>query len=230
MNKPEGTSRARRQYEGVVARIKKDVHRSATIGADLKTRDDWWSAGEHRFRVLTKKFPIAPHHRVIDYGCGSLRIGVHFIHYLNPGCYFGMDVTSDLLDLGRELAGEDLLRTKAARLAAIDELALDEGERFAADYIFSWLVAAHVHQDELDYYFGNLVRLTRKPGAVLFFNAKLTDGEAETQYSRKSYARPLETFVKGLAPLVFVEKHRDKPAKEDSKSAGFTSALLQFRR
>ncbi len=229
MDKPEGTSRARRHYEKVVARIKGEGHKSATIGADLKTREDWWSAGERRFKALLKTFAFQPDQRVIDYGCGSLRIGVHFINYLNPGCYFGMDVTPDTLNLGRELAGEELLRTKTPRLAPIDDEAIHEGERFAADYVFSWLVAQHVHPGELDYYFGNLVRLAGKPGAVLFFNAKLTDGSTETQYSAKSFARPLEIFIRGLAPLTFVEKHRDK-TREEGKSAGFSSATLEFRR
>lgn len=43
---------------------------------------------------------LGPDHRLLDIGCGSLRGGVHFVRYLTPGHYYGVDANQDLLDAG----------------------------------------------------------------------------------------------------------------------------------
>jgi SAM-dependent methyltransferase len=43
---------------------------------------------------------LAPHHRVLDMGCGALRAGVPLTAYLDPGCYYGVDISEDLLEAG----------------------------------------------------------------------------------------------------------------------------------
>ncbi len=41
--------------------------------------------------------------KVIDIGCGCLRVGVHLIAYLESGNYFGTDISEDLLKAGYEV-------------------------------------------------------------------------------------------------------------------------------
>jgi ubiquinone/menaquinone biosynthesis C-methylase UbiE len=43
---------------------------------------------------------LQPHHHLLDVGCGSLRGGVRFISYLEPGHYYGIDKSQELLDAG----------------------------------------------------------------------------------------------------------------------------------
>lgn len=43
---------------------------------------------------------LRPHHRFVDIGCGSLRGGVQFVRYLDPGHYHGLDHNQSLLDAG----------------------------------------------------------------------------------------------------------------------------------
>ena len=40
---------------------------------------------------------------LLDIGCGCLRGGVHFIRYLEPGNYFGVDANPFLLDVGYDI-------------------------------------------------------------------------------------------------------------------------------
>ncbi|GEM_PF-5948454 len=49
----------------------------------LAGREDFWSSGEARAKKLMAA--VEPHHRVIEYGCGSLRIAAHFIRRLAGG-------------------------------------------------------------------------------------------------------------------------------------------------
>lgn len=43
---------------------------------------------------------LRPEHKLVDIGCGSFRGGVHFIDYLEPTHYFGIDISPDLLEAG----------------------------------------------------------------------------------------------------------------------------------
>ena len=43
---------------------------------------------------------LAPHHLVVDFGCGSLWIGEALMRYLEPGNYIGMDVIDDFYTEG----------------------------------------------------------------------------------------------------------------------------------
>jgi SAM-dependent methyltransferase len=49
-----------------------------------------WAKGKYRFEFLVES-GLRPEHRLLDIGCGSLRIGVPAIRYLEPGNYFGVE-------------------------------------------------------------------------------------------------------------------------------------------
>ncbi|MGC1464305.1 MAG: hypothetical protein WA792_01085, partial [Pseudolabrys sp.] len=45
---------------------------------------------------------LTPQSRLLDIGCGSLRLGVRAIEYLNVGHYWGTDINESLLAAGFE--------------------------------------------------------------------------------------------------------------------------------
>jgi SAM-dependent methyltransferase len=46
---------------------------------------------------------LRPEHYLLDIGCGSLRGGVHFIRYLEPEHYWGIDRDVELLAAGKQI-------------------------------------------------------------------------------------------------------------------------------
>jgi SAM-dependent methyltransferase len=56
---------------------------------------------------------LRDHHRVLDFGCGSLRLGRLLIPFLQERCYFGIEPNAWLINdaLEREL-GQDIIRLK----------------------------------------------------------------------------------------------------------------------
>lgn len=62
----------------------------------------WEEIGPLQLGFL-KSQGMEPHHRLLDIGCGSLRGGVHSIAYLDPGHYFGVDRSADLLRAAVEI-------------------------------------------------------------------------------------------------------------------------------
>lgn len=62
----------------------------------------WDDIGRLQFEVL-RHHGLLPEHRLVDIGCGCLRGGVHFVRYLAPGNYYGVDLNQSLLDAGYDI-------------------------------------------------------------------------------------------------------------------------------
>lgn len=163
---------------------------------------NFWSAGEARAGKLMAAIAPAPHHKILEYGCGSLRIGAHFIRYLERGCFFGLDVIDGFYTLGKAALGTALLEEKSPRFQIIDDAGLDAGEAFAADVVYSNVVCVHVHPDETAAYFRNLARLAHKPGARLIFNARTSDVPLRFEFDGWSW--PLAFYREALRGLALV--------------------------
>jgi SAM-dependent methyltransferase len=87
---------------------------------------------------------LMPEHRLLDVGCGALRAGIHFVEYLQPGHYYGIDINQTLLDVGYEQELPARLRDRIPRdhLRATDRFACDFGVVF--DYVIAQSVFTHV--------------------------------------------------------------------------------------
>lgn len=87
--------------------------------------------------------------RVLDVGCGPLRAGIHFVRYLAPGNYYGIDVNESLLEAGYDLELPEKLRAKLPRehLRATDRFDCDFGVQFdvaIAQSLFTHLDLNHI--------------------------------------------------------------------------------------
>lgn len=59
-------------------------HRAVVGGA-------WEQIGQLQLEIL-KAVGMKPSHRLLDIGCGSLRLGVRAVDYLDPEHYWGTDL------------------------------------------------------------------------------------------------------------------------------------------
>ncbi|MBA4803338.1 MAG: class I SAM-dependent methyltransferase [Brevundimonas sp.] len=86
---------------------------------------------------------LREHHRLLDFGCGSLRLGRLAIPYLQPDRYFGVEPAADLVEAGfRHELGEDARRLKRPRFDHNADFRADVfGERF--DFIIAQSVFSH---------------------------------------------------------------------------------------
>jgi hypothetical protein len=67
----------------------------------------WEEIGRLQFEFLVSR-GLRPQSRLLDIGCGCLRGGIHFVRYLTPGNYRGIDRSPSLLAAARhelELVG-----------------------------------------------------------------------------------------------------------------------------
>lgn len=115
-----------------------DAHYAAYVGPP----GQYDFMGATQFRLLTT-LGLRACHRVLDFGCGSLRAGRLLIPYLDPGHYFGIEPNEWLWRdaIGAEV-GEDIVRIKRPSFHANAECRVDVfGESF--DFIVAQSIFSH---------------------------------------------------------------------------------------
>ncbi len=221
-----GVSYTKVLMEKTVGRLRQGLLHP-TLGHNIHNgQEDWWKAGASTFNHYSKRFQIDSGSKLVDYGCGSLRVGAHFIRYLDPGHYFGLEIARGLYDMGLEVLGPELLAEKQPHLGITDSPALEDAVAFGADFVISNAVAFHVHPEEMGLYLGNLLRLTHKAGAMLIFDTKIAD--EPLRYRDRAWAWPLQTYIDALAPLQLVDQ--SKAATRVELGVEFENRVLAFRR
>lgn len=78
--------------------LRRDI---ARVGARALIGGHWDSIGQLQSDYLRQR-GMLPQHTLLDLGCGCLRAGVKIVPWLNAGNYYGIDVSSALLDEGRK--------------------------------------------------------------------------------------------------------------------------------
>jgi SAM-dependent methyltransferase len=90
------------------------------IGEDLHRRGIFTGGPPEQFELLGRmqfammiREGIYPWSRVLDIGCGCLRGGFWMIHFLNRGCYFGIEPNTEMVKAGvEEIVGKEIVEQK----------------------------------------------------------------------------------------------------------------------
>lgn len=101
----------------------------------------WEEVGQLQLNFLQKN-GLKQDSLLLDIGCGSLRGGLHFINYLNPRCYFGLDINPSLIRAGETEIKEANLTDKQASLLVNDKF---EFHHFNQQFDFMLSVSVFTH-------------------------------------------------------------------------------------
>jgi SAM-dependent methyltransferase len=126
----------------------------------------WYAMQDWQVEAL-RRMGLMPHHRVLDIGCGVLRLGLKLIPYLDEGRYFGTDPMEVYLATGHRLVRELLPSPRAYQLMT------DRGCGFEAfgtsfDFAIAHSVFTHMSFEEIRNCFRRLARVMAKGGQFLF--------------------------------------------------------------
>jgi cyclopropane fatty-acyl-phospholipid synthase-like methyltransferase len=133
---------------------KKKEH--ASLGPKLKAGAI--EKARHAFEELVRQ-GIEPGDTVIDYGCGTLRLGVFFIEFLEPDRYIGLDIDDRILAYGRQSVPDELVAVKCPIFDLISPESLARAAAKQPNWVVSKGVVQHVPPEELNDYFGKLACL-----------------------------------------------------------------------
>lgn len=127
-----------------------------TLGGNLKGRS-FKQSGLDVFNFL-KTEGIKPEHICVEYGCGSLRAAQHFINYLNPSNFWGLDVTDKFYKVGKEMIGQKLLQKKLPHFRIINPATFAEVNQSHPDYLFAVQVMIHIPPNEIEGFLSNILK------------------------------------------------------------------------
>ena len=122
--------------------------------------------GATQFRLLTT-LGLRDTHRVLDFGCGSLRVGRLLIPYLQRGNYHGLEPNTWLIEdaVNRQI-GRDLIVLKAPHFHAFDDFRADRcGADF--DFIVAQSIFSHCGADLFETALGGFARALARTGLAL---------------------------------------------------------------
>ncbi len=128
---------------------------------------------------------LTPSSKVLDLGCGVLRAGYWLIHFLDPGCYFGIEPSAERLAAGCNVILEpDTLATKTPRFdsnAAFDTSVF--GETF--DYFLAYSIWTHASKAQIAVMLDGFVRDASADG--VFLTTFLPAGWRHPDYDGESW-------------------------------------------
>lgn len=113
----------------------------------------------------------------VEYGCGSLRVGQHFIRHLDADRYVGLDVTDTFYELGITRLEDGLLADKRPRFGKIRSDQYRMAASLKPDIVYSTAVLQHVPEVELEAYFSSLLGLVPANGVAV---ANFKSGDMKT--------------------------------------------------
>ncbi len=124
--------------------------------------------GRYQFDVLIR-WGLRPEHSLLDIGCGSLRAGRFFIHYLNRGNYFGIEPNSHLVKEGvTHNIGDDTITQKCPTFRYDGDFNLSGfGREF--DFILAHSIFTHAAQHQIEKCFDS-ARSVMSPSSLFFAN------------------------------------------------------------
>ncbi|CAH2044564.1 unnamed protein product [Thlaspi arvense] len=101
-----------------------------------------WAGGRDVFEFLAEAAHLKPNARVLEIGCGTLRVGLHFIRYLNPGNFHCLekDELSLMAALRYELPSQGLLHKRPLIVRGEDM----EFSKFGSDVVYDLIYASAV--------------------------------------------------------------------------------------
>ncbi len=139
------------------------------------------ASGEGHLEVL-KELGLKPNHRVLDVGCGSLRIGRWLIDYLKPERYYGIDPNLWLVEMARmEEVEPELWEEKLPTFSSVDTFDLDQF-KYKYDFILISAVLVHAGDDQIAEFLNSVPDVLKKNGTVL--GELAMEGEPGTEGER----------------------------------------------
>lgn len=127
----------------------------------------WEEMGRLQFDTL-KRLGLEPGHHLLDIGCGALRGGVHFIGYLEPGHYTGLDISEHILEAGRKMLPPGLLEEKRPLLKQNRDLRFAKLPAAQFDFALAQSVFTHTPRADIEECLAALPRVMRPDGSFCF--------------------------------------------------------------
>jgi hypothetical protein len=138
----------------------------------------WEETGRLQLALL-QAHGMQPHHRLLDIGAGSLRLGCKAVPYLDPSHYHATDTSRALMLRGRAVELADPGRLPEDYLVEDAEFAFP-GLPAHVDYLIAWGVFTHLPPDQTAQALTRIAARWPAPRVFLFTVFLATEGQEGT--------------------------------------------------
>jgi SAM-dependent methyltransferase len=166
-------------------------HGEATAVGNVN-RKRWRENGKMQFDYL-RQHGLAPHHRMLEIGCGNLRAGRLFIDYLDAGHYYGIDIAPQVLFAAQDTVVRDGLPAKLPHLTLVKDMRFEFLADEAFDVVHAHSVFSHSPLSVIEECFANIGRIMSKDG-FFDFTFNRTEGREYDRLREDFYYRT-ETLI-----------------------------------
>lgn len=165
----------------------------------------WEELGQLQIEYMLAQ-GMKPEHRLLDFGCGTLRAGRHFIRYLDAGRYTGVDLSLGALEYGKSLVAEEGLADKHPRLIQNTDIATVSYGAASFDFIMAQSVFTHLRLPEIGECLKSFASVMH-PGTRLFFT--YNEAPEATETTLKDFKFPFEAIADRAREHGILAERRD---------------------
>jgi SAM-dependent methyltransferase len=165
--------------------------REAAVGGS-PSHAAWLQIGQLQFDYATGH-GLKPDMRMLEIGCGNLRAGRLFIEYLEPGSYYGLDISPDILLAAQDTVAEYGLAARLPHLTLVKDLRLHFLPSGAFNFVHAHSVFSHSPPEVIEECFAHVGRVLA-PGGFFDFTFDRTEG-AEHHVLREDFYYQTKTLI-----------------------------------
>jgi SAM-dependent methyltransferase len=172
--------------------MRSDASRNPEEAVGSPSHEYWLQMGQLQFDYATGH-GLKPDMRMLEIGCGNLRAGRLFIDYLEPGGYYGIDISPDILISAQSTVAAYDLRAKMPHLTLVKDLCLDFLPDRTFHFVHAHSVFSHSPIEVIDECFAHVGRVMA-PGGFFDFTFDRTEG-AEHHVLREDFYYRTQTLL-----------------------------------
>jgi SAM-dependent methyltransferase len=202
--------------------MRSDAGRSRDAAVGSHTHESWLALGRLQFDYAVSH-GLKPEMRMLEIGCGNLRAGRLFIDYLEPGNYYGIDISPDILLAALDTVADQDIAAKMPHLTLVQDLRLRFLPDASFDFIHAHSVFSHSPIEVIDECFAHVGRVMAADG-FFDFTFDRTEG-TEHQVLHEDFYYRTQTLVELAA------KHGlDATFMDDWESTGHDQSKIRITR
>lgn len=176
-------------YREVVA---DDLRQGQATAVGNSQRSEWRRIGRLQFRYL-KKHGLRPRHHVLEIGCGNLRAGWRIIDFLQPGHYYGVDISADVIVAAQQTVAQRGIAAKLPHLTVVRDMRFEFLPDGHFDVVHAHSVFSHCPLPVIEECFAHVGRVM-KPDGFFDFTFYRADGR-EFGRLREEFHYRVETLI-----------------------------------
>jgi len=162
---------------------------------------------------------LRPGERLLDYGCGPMRAGVHFAKYLGPGHYVGADTSRSMLRRGEFVMTSSDIARKDFHAVRILTAELEELEYFTFDWIVCYSSLQYLSDRDFETTIRAFRRILADTGQIVI-SVPTENERAEVRRKRHHY-RDQATLERIVSAAGFVMDYSENADPERGPVGGY---------